>query len=221
MRRLGVVAILLLVVASGCGRFASNDRASIKDEAAVGDDLSAGAEQIERANETPTTVIEWIEGKYPANTAVRDVQGFRLFMTFGESARSYTLGETVQLILGVENRTGLPQSYDTNSREQFKLVDANGNKVWSDVDCRSKELEPMVTGVVTLEPGETVSYSDFYPARETPTLNKGNTCRVEEGEYQVIGMFPWCAPGSMQNGTCWPDRVTYLESAPLRLTITG
>jgi hypothetical protein len=220
VRRLGVLAVALAVLISGCGRFSSGDGATPRVDREVGDDRGVAAVEKQRVANTPTTVIEWIEGKLPANTSVRDIHGFRMYLSFGEPARSYTLGETVRLILGVENRTGVEQPYDTNAREQFKLVDANGNTVWTDVDCRSRDLETNVTGVVTLEPRETVSYSDFYPARETPTLNKGNRCRVE-GEFDVIGMFPWCAPGSMQNGTCWPDRVTYLESAPLRLTITG
>jgi hypothetical protein len=145
-----------------------------------------------------------------------ETNGFRLYLVAGNSTRHH-LGETIVLNLRVENWTGRDQEYDTNERIQFEIVDGAGKRVWTDLSCRPREYHgPTTTGNLTLAPRESVSYSESYPVKPG---HREDGCRLPPGDYRVRGQFPWCPPGSAPNGTCWPDRVTYLQSAFAKLRL--
>ena len=158
-----------------------------------------------------------------SNRTVVDAAPLRIYLTVGTDGRlTFDRDERIPLTVRAANISTEAVEYDTNERRNFEIRDASGAVVWQNTSCKAgrSDHHPALTGIVALEPKESVSFADAYPLDAAPSdvLPRGD-CRLAPGVYDVFGVVAWCPPGTATNGTCYPD-VTFARSLPVRITLT-
>lgn len=99
----------------------------------------------------------------------------------GNATSSFSLGEQIQFVLSVRNRTSSSQtlSFSTGQQYNFEVLDSGTDtEVWT---WSLGQLFPQITSTLTLQAGETQTFTVTWDQVDD------NTQAVASGNYEVIG----------------------------------